>query len=370
MALRSGRVGIHPSQVDPITGMLLGGTGGVSIDDTSIASDTTWSSNKINTELAGKQDELTAGSNITIQNNVISSTASGGVLPLIKITAASGETVTLTKGQTVITATEVTSGNYEAEVPDFGTYVVSDGTNSDSVVVDTAKIYEVYITPGPSTISVTLTVHSATEDQLTIIDEDGTHLEQFASGQSSKSITVKIAAAGSSVSFTSSVAKDPSDLTEYYSKTVTITNSTTEVYVMPDNALYWWGYQSSDLEIISTANGWSISGASAYDNPTFTTHNILMNTTASSRTSGVGSKTAVTGNPTLKSIVNGITGYNNQYCCLSGAVSKSVSFESDMYITPNSGMQVMSKQLTQNTENVDIFTIHVMKAECYALWYE
>lgn len=242
MALRSGRVGIHPSQVDPITGMLLGGTGGASIDDTSIASDTTWSSSKINTELSGKQDELTAGSNITIQNNVISSTASGGVLPLIKITAASGETVTLTKGQTVITATEVTSGNYEAEVPDFGTYVVSDGTNSDSVVVDTAKIYEVDITPGPSTISVTLTVHSATTDQLTIVDEDGTHLEQFASGQSSKSITVKIAAAGSSVSFTSSIAKDPSDLTEYYSKIVTVTSETTDIYVMPDNALYWYGY--------------------------------------------------------------------------------------------------------------------------------
>ena len=255
MALRSGRVGIHPSQVDPITGMLLSGTGGASIDDTSIASDTTWSSSKINTELSGKQDELTAGSNISIQNNVISSTASGGVLPLIKITATSGETVTLTKGQTVITATEVTSGNYEAEVPDFGTYVVSDGTNSDSVVVDTVKIYEVDITPGPSTISVTLTVYSAKEDQLTIVDEDGTHLEQFASGQSSKSITVKIAAEGSDVSFTSSIAKDPSDLTEYYTKTVTVTSATTDIYVMPDNALYWWGWKHSNLgNVIYGAN--------------------------------------------------------------------------------------------------------------------
>ena len=30
MALKSGRVGIHPSQVDPITGMLLSSPGGAS----------------------------------------------------------------------------------------------------------------------------------------------------------------------------------------------------------------------------------------------------------------------------------------------------------------------------------------------------
>lgn len=42
------------------------------IDDSSISVDKTWSSNKIDTELDGKQNVLTSGNNITINNNVIS----------------------------------------------------------------------------------------------------------------------------------------------------------------------------------------------------------------------------------------------------------------------------------------------------------
>ena len=42
------------------------------IDDTSVRTDKTWSSNKINSELSGKQGALTAGENIDIANNTIS----------------------------------------------------------------------------------------------------------------------------------------------------------------------------------------------------------------------------------------------------------------------------------------------------------
>ena len=47
------------------------------IDDSTVSVDTTWSSSKIDTELDAKQDTLTAGTNITIVDNVISAT--GGV---------------------------------------------------------------------------------------------------------------------------------------------------------------------------------------------------------------------------------------------------------------------------------------------------
>lgn len=50
------------------------GGGGAQIDDETIATDKTWSSSKINTELGGKQATLTAGTNITIENGVISAT--------------------------------------------------------------------------------------------------------------------------------------------------------------------------------------------------------------------------------------------------------------------------------------------------------
>lgn len=50
----------------------------VSIDDTTISTTKTWSSNKISGELSGKQDTLTAGQNIVITNNTISAVIDAG----------------------------------------------------------------------------------------------------------------------------------------------------------------------------------------------------------------------------------------------------------------------------------------------------
>lgn len=55
-----------------------GGGGGAVIDDTTTALDKTWSSSKIDSELDDKQDTLTAGTGISIVNNVISATGGGG----------------------------------------------------------------------------------------------------------------------------------------------------------------------------------------------------------------------------------------------------------------------------------------------------
>lgn len=49
-----------------------GGGTGTSIDDNVIATNKTWSSSKINNQLSGKQNTLTAGTNISIDNGVIS----------------------------------------------------------------------------------------------------------------------------------------------------------------------------------------------------------------------------------------------------------------------------------------------------------
>lgn len=55
-----------------------GGGTGTSIDDSVIAANKTWSSSKINSQLSGKQATLTAGEGISINNNVISATGGGG----------------------------------------------------------------------------------------------------------------------------------------------------------------------------------------------------------------------------------------------------------------------------------------------------
>lgn len=105
-----------------------------------------------------------------------------------------------------------------------------------------------------ATINVTL--YGAKEDTITFTDAAGVaHTEVFASGQTSKSVSIKIDPNGSTITFTSSVSKNPSNLSQNYSKNVSLTTSTTSVYVMPNNALYWYGYVN--CQDITTANGWS-----------------------------------------------------------------------------------------------------------------
>lgn len=46
--------------------------------------------------------------------------------------------------------------------------------------------------------------------------------------------------------FGSTVAKDPSDLTDDYTKTIRITPNTKEIVLRPDNSLYWYGYEGAE----------------------------------------------------------------------------------------------------------------------------
>lgn len=97
----------------------------------------------------------------------------------------------------------------------------------------------------------------------------------------------------------STVAKDPDNLSNPYSKRVRITKSefggTTELYLMPDavKTLYWWGYESDNLEDLTSANGWTISGGYTFRAPTHNTNSITM-TGGSGQFSGVATKTSVT----------------------------------------------------------------------------
>ena len=71
----------------------------------------------------------------------------GGILPHLIVISETGSTVTATKGQTVITATETSTGHYECDVTEFGTWTIHAVLNGDdatvNLVVDTVKVYTV-----------------------------------------------------------------------------------------------------------------------------------------------------------------------------------------------------------------------------------
>lgn len=242
MALKSGRVGIHPSQVDPITGMLINvpTPGNISFEDLSDA------------QIANPEVGQTLIYNGTGWANEFSS--------ISPTTLAALQDVQITD-------------------PEDGDYLMYDSENSKWINSGEA--------PAPTYTDITVTLYGAVEDTISFTDAAGiSHTEVFASGQSSKSVTFKINPSGStSITFTSAVAKDPDNLSNDYAKTVAITSATTSIYVMPDNALYWWGYESSNFEDCTSANGWS--GTSVQ--PTHNSRDI----TLSGGASAIGSKTAI-----------------------------------------------------------------------------
>lgn len=93
---------------------------------------------------------------------VFASGGGAGLLPHVVITSITGATVTLTKGGTTITATETSTGTYEADVDEYGTWSASavlggGGSVTDTLSIDAVKVYtlELVIIPNGSTVTPT-----------------------------------------------------------------------------------------------------------------------------------------------------------------------------------------------------------------------
>ena len=139
---------------------------------------------------------------------------------------------------------------------------------------------------------------------------------------------------------------------------------------MPDNTLYWYGYESDDLEDCTTANGWSIYGATMVA-PTHNTNNIRCNPNSSSLyMAGVGNKTALSANKTLNVIYQGITASSNIYgeICYKDAKNMGTTDVGSKYIN--------SSTLTKDTQSLttgQYFAVNATRTrviDISAIWLE
>ena len=163
-----------------------------------------------------------------------------------------GQTITCTDGVTTYTATTTSSGSTTFSVSSEGNWTVSCNGISKTVTVVLS-----YSTSLVGEVTKTMAVYGAANDTISFTDRVGSKTVTLDSaGAGSVSITYS---PGVAITFTSSVAKDPSNLSNYYSKSIAIGSADTEVYVMPDNALYWYGYGMNVLsEITQSSNGWTM----------------------------------------------------------------------------------------------------------------
>lgn len=225
---------------------------------------------------------------------LISGGSSGGgyTLTVTCDAAFAGTTITCTDGVTTLTSTCPSSSPYvvEFEIPNGGDWTISGVVSGQTV--STGVSFPISATLN-ATIQQTVTIYSAKEDTISYVDIDGaTQTITFASGATSKQVTIEIELEGSSITFTSGVAKDPSNLSNYYSKTVTITDNTTDVYLMPDNALYWYGNECTSLSGGWSGSGYSYNGTNNGD-LTKNTNSILMDISSGSSWKWLGVASAV-----------------------------------------------------------------------------
>lgn len=227
-----------------------------------------------------------------------------------------GKTITISQGGSSSTAT-LPLNETEAVllVKAKGEYSItySESGHTYSTSGEVVNSGEMYYATLLSRGTIDVTLYSAKGDTLTYTDADGVEKTVvFDSNSTSKVVTLAIIPSGISITFDSAIAYDIDDYYErtynnniliqvlnynYYRKTVTVDKNTTEIYVMPDGAFYWYGWTSDELESCVTTNGWSlvnVASGISLEAPSYQQNAISTKyATSENKFHGVGSKNLV-----------------------------------------------------------------------------
>lgn len=218
----------------------------------------------------------------------------GNALELIVTCAAAfaGQTITCTDGTSTLTAICPSSSPYEItfKLPNNGTWTVSGTTGGQTYSESIILPNEIQLTP---TVDINVNLYSAANDTVFYLGIDG-HIHTITLDSSgSASTAIRVNSEGSTIlTFYSNIAKDPTDLSRNYTKDITFTPATTEIYVMPDGALYWYGYIKSGLGSFSRS-GYTLYGT-ALVGGTAETNKLNIPTASTNTYRGVGSANAFT----------------------------------------------------------------------------
>ena len=182
-------------------------------------------------------------------------------------------------------ATISSSGSCSFTVLEVGTYTVkaSDGTyeTEGSVSINSEQIINKDIVSIELSFVVTITfdVYSAPNDSIYYYEDDNISNPEItlcttnADGKGTGSLIVNKYKA-KNITFYSTVAKDTTDGASAYNKSISIDGLTSEIYVMPKGAIYWYGYNNIKASGKAIVNGGSY-GTSGFIY-TVSTHSITV----------------------------------------------------------------------------------------------
>lgn len=293
MALRSGRVGIHPSQVDPITGMLLNGPtpGSISFED---LSDAQISNPEVGQTLIyngeGWENEFSSISPTTLaalQDVQITDPEDGAILVYDSASGKWVNSVTppapvVPDGDTVTPTDDVETWLSCAGIDDKSYTTLSD-ILSDSITFNAllgdsnACKYMARSTTWASTLcaeqyamnmigqydvccdallanatwntainnSPYWNGHTDSGEKIHGANEE---VAYYLDGATQIPISDPSTLDAGTYTFGSTVAKNPDSLSSDYTKQIRITPNTVEVVLRPDNAIYWYGNEIVPME--------------------------------------------------------------------------------------------------------------------------
>lgn len=286
------------------------------------------------------------------------STGGGATITVTYSSEFYNKTMTCTKGATTYTETTTSSGSTVFNVDSSGTWTIT--CNGVSRTVDVVLEYSTQMA-----ITQTVTVYSAASDTVSFTDVTGAKtVTTDANGHGSVSITF---IPNQTITFTSSKAKNPTNLSQAYSKTITMTDSITSVYVMPDSTIYWYGYINGAIEL-SSANGWS--GGYSFTAPVYSTNYMTLESTGTiSPLSGIYCQ--YNANKTIKFIVEGVTDYVGVYIRYRQVDDKAFTNTTNSYDVTSATKATHSGTLSANKYGmIHTFGQGNMTARVYAMWAE
>lgn len=301
---------------------------------------------------------------ITTDGQTETYTFSYGTINLTYANEFRSLTLTCTDGVTTISKVAPSSGNTMAFYPpNTGTWTIS-GTYSGTTYSSGSITVSSLSTPVSATIqtlaTITVTIYGAKQDVITFTDAAGvSHTVTFAAGATSKSESLKIQPTGSSITFTSSVSKNPSNLSQNYSKNVSLTTSTTSVSVMPDKVLYWYGNQ---VNIKAVNEG----GVLTFVAPTWNTQNATVTLSGQKKYCNFRPNTAVTATQAYCIATTPLGGNTSAYLYIDSTYSAFTSSNSPAYLShtnTNSGEPFFS--VGNGSIETGTYT-----ETLYALWYD
>lgn len=111
-----------------------------------------------------------------------------------------------------------------------------------------------------------ITIHSAANDTIYYLD-GSTPVTVAVTDANGKAVIDTEDLDPGTYTLYSTVAKDTNNLSNAYSKSIKITQYTTEVYLMPNFIVYWYGTKPRSYEM---KNGWTPSGYSGWSSPSIT----------------------------------------------------------------------------------------------------